>query len=249
MRIFAYEDVGEDDELAHHRDERELGRLSLGAETVVDGLEVGVEARGREGGQVAARPRSPRPPPIFAWPFHFPHLRVNGARPVRLAAVAASRVPSSCISARIAAAVTIETPGMLQRSSALRARPSSEATSAAIAASSSASARSICRRRVSCWRSQQSKREPAGAVRRRGALAQQRGAGELELVQLGEDHRPRLLRRAARSSRPCGRSARRRPRSLSALVPIASAKRRTQAWFSFEQGTSAWCSARSQAAC
>ena len=42
---------------------------------------------------------------------------------------------------------------------------------------------------------QQGKREPAGAVRRRGALAQQRGAGELELVQLGEDHRPRLLRR------------------------------------------------------
>ena len=41
---------------------------------------------------------------------------------------------------------------------------------------------------------QQGEREPAGAVRRRGALAQQRGAGELKLVQFGQDRRRRCLR-------------------------------------------------------
>ena len=50
--IVADEDVGEDDELAHDGDERDLCGLPLGAEAIVDGLEVGVEARGRERRQV-----------------------------------------------------------------------------------------------------------------------------------------------------------------------------------------------------
>ena len=78
MRSSRTRTLARSDELAHDRDERELGGLSLGAETVVDGLEVGVEARGREGGQVEGAAKVAAPPPIFAWPFHFPDSRVKG---------------------------------------------------------------------------------------------------------------------------------------------------------------------------
>jgi hypothetical protein len=50
--VVSDEDVREDDELAHDRDERDLGGLAFGAEAIVDGLEIGVEARGGEGWQV-----------------------------------------------------------------------------------------------------------------------------------------------------------------------------------------------------
>ena len=44
------EGVGEDDELSHDGDEGDLGLFSCGAESVIDGLEVWIAARGGKGG-------------------------------------------------------------------------------------------------------------------------------------------------------------------------------------------------------
>jgi hypothetical protein len=65
--VVANEDVGED-ELAHDRDERDLGGLAPGAEAIVDGLEVGVEARGRRQVERAAEITAPAADPRLALP-------------------------------------------------------------------------------------------------------------------------------------------------------------------------------------
>ncbi len=149
--VVADEDVGEDDELAHHRDERELGGLALGAEAVVDDLEVRVAARRRMGRQVE-RPAEVAPAAADLRPT-LPCPGLARERGEAGEARGRGRFEGELGYFREDRRGGDQgDPGMLQRISALRARPASEATRSAIAASTSSSARSICRRRVACWR-------------------------------------------------------------------------------------------------
>src|SRR5262249_8591686 len=54
--ILADQGVCEDDEFSGDGDESDLGRLSAGCETLIEGLQVGVEARRRECGQIQDTP-------------------------------------------------------------------------------------------------------------------------------------------------------------------------------------------------
>ena len=76
-----------------------------------------IEACGDEGGHVERLADAARPPRMSERPVQRPDCRAIGARPARLAAWPASRVPSSGIAISKAKAVMVETPGMLVRMS------------------------------------------------------------------------------------------------------------------------------------
>src|SRR5580692_4050101 len=120
-----------------------------------------------------------------ARPVQRPDWRATGARPARLAACRASRVPSSGISISKAKAVICETPGMLVRMAKRLASSALASMKARMAASMAAIWRSI-------WSAlrilpfQQRERPDFGAVLGGGAILDQRLAGDMELLEFGE---------------------------------------------------------------
>ena len=125
--------VRQHDELAHHGDNRDLVGLAGGLEAFEHDLEIPVEACRR----VAAMNRRSRglrrPPRMCRAPRCWPLSSANGATPISAAAWRWSRLPSSGIQHRSAAAVTGPTPGIEVRMRYLSACSGSLAITASIA--------------------------------------------------------------------------------------------------------------------
>ena len=246
--VLVDEKVCEEDELAHDGGEGELSRLSPCPEAFVDGLEVGVEAGGGEGGHVEGTAEVA--PAAADSGLALPFSGLAGDRGDAGEAGDGGGLEGSDLwqVGEDGGGADLEMPGTLQRMAALRAISGSAAMRAAMAASIAARSRRMQRRRSACWRRRSGRvrwrARFLAAVRARTRLVRAswsswRGAWPAGFGTCGAGSTIAAMRAMRRAS----------TRSVLARVPMASAKRRTRAGLSLAQGMAALCRARSSAPC